>query len=139
MLADCPVLTRAIGPSNVKSMGFEVEVKYRSVDHRLLEQRLTALGASRAATIHQVDLYLNHPARDFAATNEAFRLRSIGDENRITYKGPRRPGPPRHVKKSRFALPMAPQAAAQLLQSVQAARVPLRRHDSQDTNVLSDE
>ena len=30
---------------------------------------------------------------DFALTNEALRLRRIGEENRITYKGPRREGP----------------------------------------------
>jgi adenylate cyclase, class 2 len=74
-------------------MGYEVEVKYRSVDHRLLAQRLAELGALSSASVFQVDSYLSHPSRDFAATNEAFRVRSIGDENRITYKGPRRPGP----------------------------------------------
>ena len=36
---------------------------------------------------------LGSPAHDFAVTNEAFRLRRIGSENRITYKGPRRAGP----------------------------------------------
>jgi adenylate cyclase class 2 len=96
-------------------MGYEVEVKYRSVDHTLLEQRLTALGASRTATIHQVDLYLNHPARDFAATNEAFRIRTIGDENRITYKGPRRPGPTKTREEIEIRFADGPQAAAQLL------------------------
>jgi adenylate cyclase class 2 len=74
-------------------MGYEVEVKYRAVDHGLLERRLAALGAARAESVHQVDVYLNHPARDLAATNEALRVRSWGDENRITYKGPRKPGP----------------------------------------------
>ena len=97
-------------------MGYEVEVKYRSVDHRLLDQRLTSLGASRTATIHQVDLYLNHPARDFAATNEAFRIRTIGDENRITYKGPRRPGPTKTREEIEIRFADGPHAAAQLLE-----------------------
>ena len=44
-------------------------------------------------TVLQVDTYLRHPCRDFAQTNEAFRLRRIGTENRITYKGPKREGP----------------------------------------------
>ncbi len=74
-------------------MSFEVEVKYRSVDHRALAQRLSDLGAEAVGSVFQTDIYLSHPARDFAATNEAFRVRSIGDQNRITYKGPRRPGP----------------------------------------------
>jgi adenylate cyclase, class 2 len=74
-------------------MSFEVEVKYRSVDHETLSQRLSKLGAEPAGSVFQTDTYLAHPARDFAATNEAFRIRAIGDQNRITYKGPRRPGP----------------------------------------------
>jgi adenylate cyclase class 2 len=74
-------------------MGFEVEVKYRSVDHEMLARRLAQLGALRAGSVVQVDIYLVHPARDFALSNEAFRVRSIGTENWITYKGPRRPGP----------------------------------------------
>jgi adenylate cyclase class 2 len=108
-------LTRSISLSNVTSMGYEVEVKYRSVDHSQLEQRLTALGASPAPSICQIDLYLNHPSRDFAATNEAFRIRSIGEENRITYKGPRRPGPTKTRKEIEIRFTDGDSAAAQLL------------------------
>jgi adenylate cyclase class 2 len=39
------------------------------------------------------DVYLAHPARDFAVTGEAFRVRRGGDENLITYKGPKLAGP----------------------------------------------
>ena len=74
-------------------MGFEVEVKYRSVDHDRLITALADRGALLNRRSAQEDIYLNHPARDFAVTNEAFRIRRIGEENRITYKGPRRSGP----------------------------------------------
>jgi adenylate cyclase class 2 len=74
-------------------MSFEVEVKYRLVDHDQLKQRVQAQGASLLSTVAQEDIYLSHPARDFAQTNEAFRLRRVGHDNRITYKGPRRGGP----------------------------------------------
>jgi adenylate cyclase, class 2 len=74
-------------------MGYEVEVKYRSVDHDQLRSRLEALNAAADSTVVQEDIYLSHPSRDFALTNEALRLRRIGTENRITYKGPRRSGP----------------------------------------------
>jgi adenylate cyclase, class 2 len=74
-------------------MSFEVEVKYRSVDHDHLSRLLAGRGARRGDTEHQVDLYLSHPSRDFAQTREALRLRRIGEQNRITYKGPRFPGP----------------------------------------------
>jgi adenylate cyclase class 2 len=74
-------------------MGYEVEVKYRSVNHDQLRSRLSALNAPVDSTVDQVDIYLSHPSRNFALTNEALRLRRIGTENRITYKGPRRSGP----------------------------------------------
>jgi adenylate cyclase class 2 len=74
-------------------MSFEVEVKYRSVDHEELRRRLGEQGASSGPAMLQEDIYLRHPSRDFAVTNEALRIRRSGRENRITYKGPRRAGP----------------------------------------------
>jgi adenylate cyclase, class 2 len=74
-------------------MSYEVEVKYRLVDHDKLKRRLVERGAQEQAALLQEDTYLSHPARDFAVTNEALRLRKTGEENRITYKGPRRRGP----------------------------------------------
>ncbi len=75
-------------------MSFEVEVKYRATNgHADLSARLAALGAARSDPVAQADIYLTHPARDFRATNEAFRIRRVGDANFVTYKGPRRAGP----------------------------------------------
>ncbi len=70
-------------------MKLEVEQKYRVVHPAELRSRLVALGAKFAPAVRQVDAYFNHPARDFAQTDEAFRIRSIGDENYLTYKGPK--------------------------------------------------
>jgi adenylate cyclase class 2 len=74
-------------------MSYEVEVKYRSVDHDQLAAQLDRMGATAAGAVDHEDLYFNHPARDFAQTNEAFRLRRVGAANRLTYKGPRHSGP----------------------------------------------
>jgi adenylate cyclase class 2 len=74
-------------------MSFEIEVKYRSVDHARLVQLLEEMGAEPKSDDEQEDSYLNHPARDFAQSHEAFRIRRVGSRNRITYKGPRQPGP----------------------------------------------
>lgn len=75
-------------------MSFEVEVKYRiKGGHADFASRLLAAGAIASPAISQADHYLSHPSRDFAITNEAFRIRQIGSENRLTYKGPRRAGP----------------------------------------------
>ncbi len=38
---------------------------------------------------HQVDIYYQHPSRDFAKTDEALRLRSVNGVTELTYKGPK--------------------------------------------------
>lgn len=68
---------------------YEVEQKYRVVDVADLESRLNGLGAVWHGTAEQVDRYFGHPSRDFAATDEALRLRSTPDGVVITWKGPR--------------------------------------------------
>lgn len=68
---------------------YEVEQKYRVVDVADLEARLNGLGAVWHDTAEQVDRYFGHPSRDFAATDEALRLRSTPDGVVITWKGPR--------------------------------------------------
>ncbi len=74
-------------------MGFEIEVKFRVADHEELGRRLAARGIAPGATVEHEDTYLAHPARDFAVTGEAFRIRGEGPANRITYKGPKLGGP----------------------------------------------
>jgi adenylate cyclase class 2 len=75
-------------------MGYEVEVKFRTGDrHADLARRLAEMGGVPGLVQDQEDIYLSHPARDFAQTGEALRLRREGSSNRITYKGPRHAGP----------------------------------------------
>jgi adenylate cyclase, class 2 len=74
-------------------MAYEVEVKFRTADHDGLARRLAAMGAAPGPAVDHEDAYLSHPSRDFATSGEALRLRREGDENRLTYKGPRRAGP----------------------------------------------
>jgi adenylate cyclase class 2 len=68
---------------------YEVEQKYRVVDLSACKETLRLLGAEFEEATPQVDRYFAHPSRDFAATDEAFRLRRDGETNRITYKGPK--------------------------------------------------
>jgi adenylate cyclase, class 2 len=70
-------------------MPIEVEQKFHVADLASLEGRLTGLGLEKHEAITQVDCYFAHPARDFADTDEALRLRQVGDLNYITYKGPK--------------------------------------------------
>jgi adenylate cyclase, class 2 len=67
----------------------EVEVKYRLHDSTQVEERLRTWGAVLVADHGEEDHYLNSPDRDFARTDEAFRLRRIGEKTFLTYKGPR--------------------------------------------------
>ncbi len=68
----------------------EIEVKYPDADFGDLERRLAAWGAAEGEPCDQADLYFNAPDRDFARTDEALRLRRVGEANRVTYKGPKR-------------------------------------------------
>ena len=70
-------------------MTYEVERKYRLNDAAALIDRLRALGGEFGQPIVQADTYYAHPARDFAKTDEALRIRRVGDETFITYKGPK--------------------------------------------------
>jgi len=68
---------------------FEVEQKFRVADLAAVRRRLVALGAEFAEPVDQADTYFSHPVRNFAQTDEALRLRRVGEVNRITYKGPK--------------------------------------------------
>lgn len=70
-------------------MRFEVEQKHPVTDPQGVELALAGMGAQPGATIEQVDRYLAHPARDFALTDEALRLRCAGGRVLVTYKGPK--------------------------------------------------
>jgi adenylate cyclase class 2 len=93
---------------------YEVEVKVPA-DHGAVRAALDEAGAERLGTVAQSDTYYDAPHRDFAQTDEAFRIRTVasavetfergedlaadvdavlsgdaraGGETRVTYKGP---------------------------------------------------
>jgi len=70
-------------------MQWEVEQKFAISNPAATQQALVAAGIQWDEDLSQADSYWNHPARDFAATDEALRLRQVGEQNFITYKGPR--------------------------------------------------
>lgn len=70
-------------------MSIEVEQKYAIADPSTVLTRLGELGAESKRIIHQSDTYYAHPARDFASTDEALRIRRVGESNFVTYKGPK--------------------------------------------------
>lgn len=68
---------------------YEVELKFPVSDPADVERRVAGLGGRFAPAVDQVDRYFAHPARDFAVTDEALRLRRMGDDVVVTWKGPR--------------------------------------------------
>jgi len=68
---------------------YEVEQKFRAASLTDCRHKIEQMGAVFNAPVTQTDLYLAHPSRNFGDTDEALRIRRTGDENRVTYKGPR--------------------------------------------------
>ena len=66
----------------------EVELKYPLPPGTDVAALLAPLAPRVLHSQVQRDIYFQHPARDFRQTDEAFRIRSFGDENIVTYKGP---------------------------------------------------
>jgi adenylate cyclase class 2 len=67
----------------------EIEIKYRVDDFAPLAAKLRQGKAEQREERDDADEYFRAPYRDFAKTDEAFRLRRVGSGNFITYKGPR--------------------------------------------------
>jgi len=70
-------------------MQYEVEQKFPVEDLAAVVERLAAMGAKLTEPHEEVDRYFAHPARNFAETDEALRLRRKGEKFLITYKGPK--------------------------------------------------
>lgn len=68
---------------------YEVEQKYHVADPAAVQQRLSELGAAWTEDVRQVDRYFAHPCRDYSVTDEALRIRQVGEANFVTYKGPK--------------------------------------------------
>jgi adenylate cyclase class 2 len=70
-------------------MQYEVEQKFRVNDLGAIDEKLRQLGAADGPAIVQIDCYFRHPSRDFEQTDEALRIRTVGNKHWITYKGPK--------------------------------------------------
>jgi len=70
---------------------YEVEVKVRAA-HEPVREALSAAGAEERGTVTQVDVYYDHPTREFGETDEALRVRreqkGSAETVELTYKGP---------------------------------------------------
>jgi adenylate cyclase class 2 len=72
-----------------QAVRYEVEQKFPVPDLSGIERKLHALGARFNGPIRQSDGYFAHPNRDFSRTDEALRIRRVGECHFVTYKGPK--------------------------------------------------
>jgi adenylate cyclase class 2 len=93
----------------------EIEQKFRVSDPAALVERLAGLGVQLGAAHGESDHYMNAPDRDFAQTGEAFRLRRIAEQNFLTFKGRKDPGPVKVREELELPLPPGDEAAEQYL------------------------
>jgi adenylate cyclase, class 2 len=94
-------------------MPYEVEMKFPVTDLAALESRLVELGATIAAPQLEADVYFSHPARDFAKTDEALRIRRKGSSTSVTYKGPKIDATTKTRREIDVTLPSGEHAAQQ--------------------------
>jgi len=66
---------------------YEVEQKYIVESHEAIVAQLK--GTEFSPPEIEADTYYAHPVRDFAATDEALRIRETSSEAVVTYKGPK--------------------------------------------------
>lgn len=69
-------------------MTLEIELKFPISQKEPILQFLDSQKASQGETVEQKDFYFSHPSRDFGKTDEALRIRCIGNQSFLTYKGP---------------------------------------------------
>ncbi len=98
-------------------MLYEVEMKFRVSDHAPIAEQIQSIGGTFAAAETQVDTYMSHPCRDFAETDEAFRIRNIGDRYYVTYKGPKIDSETKTRKELEFSI-VNPAESLQLYQAL---------------------
>jgi adenylate cyclase, class 2 len=101
-------------------MQWEVEQKFPVSDLPATTAKLAAVGATFEDPICQIDRYFNHPSREFAQTDEALRLRQVGDRNFITYKGPKVDPLTKTRRELELPLPIGQEIPEQYLQLFQA-------------------
>ncbi len=70
-------------------MSYEVEMKFAVSNVSQLLENLSQFGLSFGEAVEEHDTFYQHPARDFAVTDECLRIRRRADGYKITYKGPK--------------------------------------------------
>lgn len=73
----------------VANLLIEVEIKAPVEDLKEVREVIKGLGGKLKSVEKQLDMYFQHPCRDFKLTDEALRLRRSNSKSYMTYKGPK--------------------------------------------------
>ena len=101
-------------------MAYEVEQKFRVNGFSDVRSRLEELGGEFQAELRQVDSYFAHPARDFAVTDEALRIRQANGDCYITYKGPKIDATTKTRREIELPLPSGPRTCEQFTELLES-------------------
>jgi len=107
-------------PSGDLTVEYEVEQKFPIDDAESLRSKLSELSAAAAEPVEQVDTYFSHPARDFAQTDEALRVREFDSRCTLTYKGPKIDDHTKTRQEIKIALPSQEHDARQIASLLEA-------------------
>lgn len=94
----------------------EIEQKFAGADFAHLERVLASWGVTASELHKEEDQYLAAPDRDFRVTGEAFRLRRVGKNACLTYKGPKQKSEVKVRTELELPLPPGEEMAEQYLQ-----------------------
>jgi adenylate cyclase, class 2 len=97
----------------------EIEAKYPLAGPAAFAVRLQNWGARLVEQRSDADHYFNAPDRDFAVTDEAFRVRRIGARTFLTWKGPKLDRETKTRQEIEVPVADGEQAATDLIQLVQ--------------------
>lgn len=67
----------------------EVEAKAELTSIETAREKIIEMGGKLLFEGIQIDLYFQHPCRNFKETDEVLRIRKMGNNIYLTYKGPR--------------------------------------------------
>ncbi|RLE83962.1 MAG: class IV adenylate cyclase, partial [Thermoprotei archaeon] len=68
---------------------YEYEIKIKVENLEKIRKKLQEMNANFLGVIEELDIYFQHPCRDFRRTDEALRVRIYNDKLELTYKGPK--------------------------------------------------
>lgn len=106
----------------------EVEVKGRVSDSRQMKRvKALASGWEALPAEEHEDRYFSHPCREFSRTDEALRIRRLGGEYRLTYKGPKVDSKTKTREEIEFAVPETMGEVLQRLGFEEVAKIRKKR------------